>query len=540
MRSAPLALAAALLLAAPLTAQQSLIHALDGDSGGDRLGWTVGSAGDMDGDGVPDLAAGAPRDDDNGTSSGSARVWSGATGAVLGTWFGDNTSDQFGSALAGAGDVNGDGFDDIVVGAPYDDDNGASCGMARVISGNGGGVLWSVYGDAADDELGSSVASAGDVDGDGLPDVIVGAVQQSGNGYARIYKGNNGNLIRTLLGSEFQSQFGISVSALGDLDGDGRSEQAVGAWLDDTPGLSSGRAFVFDGASGSLLKTLSGPAAHDWFGYTVAGPGDLDGDGVPDLVVGAYGSDLASSDGGAVFAFTGSDWLLLWSVGADEPGVQLGFSLSAAGDTNGDGLPDVLAGAPFSSTGRAHVFSGPNGNLLHTLQGQGAGDVFARGVAGVGDVNGDGHSDLLVGAPLDDDNGTSAGRVTLWSGFQPWKLLGGGVAGTHGVPLLTPSGTLIGGSPAALDVSGALENSSAALVVGLSALNAPFKGGLLVPNPEIVIFGLPVNGAGALSVPTVWPLGLPSGISAWEQFWIADAGAAKGWAATIGVSSTTP
>ena len=540
MRSYVLILVSTLAFASNAATQQSLIQAFDGDDVGDRLGWTVSALGDMDGDGVPDLAAGAPRDDDNGISSGSARAWSGATGAVLGTWFGDGTSDQFGRAVGAAGDVDQDGHADLIVGAPYDDDNGDSCGMARVITGNGSGVLWTVYGDAADDELGSSVAGAGDVDGDGAPDVIVGAVQPGGNGYARIFSGSNGNVIRTLLGSEFQSQFGISVAGVGDIDGDGRSEVLVGAWVDDTPGIGAGRAFLYDGATGSLLHTFDGPADFDWFGYSVAGPGDLNADGFLDVVVGAYGSDLGSSDGGAVFAYTGSDWSLLWTAGAAEPGVQLGFSLAAAGDTNGDGMPDVVAGAPFSANGRAHVYSGPDGVLLHTYEGNAAGDVFGRGVAGVGDIDGDGLGDVLVGAPLDDDGGTSAGRVSAWSGFQPWAHLGGGIAGTHGVPVLTPAGTLIGGSPVSLSVGNALESSSAAYVLGLSFLGAPFKGGVLVPNPDVIVFGLPLDGAGALTIATTWPLAIPAGVTSWHQFWVADGAAVHGWSATEGVSGTTP
>ncbi len=136
-----------------------------------------------------------------------------------------------------------------------------------------------------------------------------------------------------------------------------------------------------------------------------------------------------------------------------------------------------------------------------------------------------------------DPNGNYALQVTV---VGCWTNLGHGLAGAGGTPLLTGTGTLIGGEPITLDLTGAKANSSAALIVGFGVANAPLKGGTLVPTPDLIITGLPTGPAGALSLPAAWPAGLPSGFSLYFQEWIADASGPAGFAATNGLQATTP
>src|SRR5690606_28077584 len=156
----------------------------------------VSGAGDVNNDGFGDLIAGAIGDDNNGSGSGSARVFSGADGSILYTFDGDSADDQFGESVSGAGDVNNDGFEDLIVGASFDDNNGSNSGSARVFSGADGSSLYTFDGDSAFDFLGVSVSGAGDVNGDGFDDLIIGASfddnSGSNSGSARVFSGADG------------------------------------------------------------------------------------------------------------------------------------------------------------------------------------------------------------------------------------------------------------------------------------------------------------------------------------------------------------
>ena len=158
------------------------LFTFSGDSAGDEFGLSVSGAGDVNGDGFADLIVGAPGDDNNGIASGSARVLSGIDGSTLFTFDGDSAFDLFGDSVSGAGDVNGDGFADLIVGAPFDDNGGIASGSAGVLSGFDGSTLFTFDGDSAGDFFGVSVNGLGDLNGDGLDDFVVGS-----NGFARVF-----------------------------------------------------------------------------------------------------------------------------------------------------------------------------------------------------------------------------------------------------------------------------------------------------------------------------------------------------------------
>ncbi|MGX2042098.1 VCBS repeat-containing protein [Methylocaldum sp. MU1018] len=258
--------------------------------------------GDVNGDGIPDLLKSAYLQDVGGSPhQGQAFVFSGADGSLLYTL--DDPVPQagagFGVTVAGPGDVDGDGRPDILVGAPNQDSNGNTLqGQVFVFSGADGNLLHILNAPTpqANALFGESVAGAGDVDGDGRPDILVGAPGQDVDhiyqGRAFVFSGADGSLLLTLDDPTPQrsADFGWAVAGAGDVDGDGRPDILVGA-ADQTVGGndSQGQAFVFSGADGSLLYTLDDPVpqAGAGFGVTVAGPGDVDGDGRPDTLVGA-------------------------------------------------------------------------------------------------------------------------------------------------------------------------------------------------------------------------------------------------------------
>jgi hypothetical protein len=404
----------------------SVLYNFDGDSAGDNFGQSVSGAGDVNGDGFDDLIVGAPFDDNNGTDSGRARVLSGVDGSVLFNFDGDSAGDGFGFSLSGAGDVNGDGFDDLIVGASGDDNNGDGSGSARVLSGANGSVLYNFDGDSAGDFFGRAVSDAGDVNGDGFDDLIVGA-PPNGSGIARVFSGANGSVLYNFEGDSAGDLFGRSVGGAGDVNGDGFDDLIVGAPRDDNNGALSGSIRVFSGSDGSVLYDFDGDSAGDGFGRSARGVGDVNGDGIIDLIVGAPGDDNLGIDNGSARVFSGADGSVLYNFYGDSAGDIFGRTESDAGDVNGDGTPDLIVGSPLddnngSDSGSVRVLSGVDRSVIYSFDGDSAGDKFGTSVSGAGDVNDDGFADLIVGAPLDDNNGAESGSVRVLSGVDGSEL----------------------------------------------------------------------------------------------------------------------
>jgi hypothetical protein len=382
---------------------------------GDAMGAALANIGDLEGDGVIDLAVGAPGDDANGNNRGAVWVmFMNGDGTVdVSTRIAQNlngftgnldNNDQFGSAVTGIGDLNGDGFRDIAVGAPLDDDGG-----------DDRGALWILFLNANGTVAASSKIS-----------------HQQG--------GFPGNL-------ENGEQFGGAVTSLGDLDNDGVVDLAVGAPLTIDNNVRKGAVWILfmnsNGTVKSARKIGDGDSdfkgdlfADDRFGSAVAGIGDLDGDGIPDLAVGAEEFDAGGSNRGAIWILfmnrngTVKDQRRIASndggfEGSLSDGDHFGSAIAPVGDQNGDGIADLAVGAELDDDGGSDrgaiwvLFMKTSGKVkdavkISNLDGRfkedlDDGDNFGAALAGLGNLNNDKNDDIAVGSPLDDDGEIDAG-----------------------------------------------------------------------------------------------------------------------------------
>ena len=449
-RRAALLVPFSFLLAAPGLCQK-VLYTHDGTDAGDLLGYAVAGAGDVNDDGYDDWIVGAIGDDDAGSSSGSAQVYSGHDGTLLHHWNGDDPDDQFGAVVAGAGDVNNDGYDDLIVGAPSDEEWGTQSGSARVFSGFDGSLLYLYVGYNAFDEVGHSVNGAGDVNGDGFDDFVIGApgdnVAFPAGGSVRVHSGQTGSLLYTFAGQVQMEWLGYSADGAGDVNGDGYDDIVAGGIGSDVNGTISGVVRVYSGADGTLLYTFPGAVAFEQFGHSVSGAGDVNGDGYGDVIAGSRMADIPFGSAGTVRVYSGQDGSVLHSINGTQLRDYFGSSVDSTGDMNGDGYDDFIVGAPTKSTpgsytgpGSARVYSGLTGALMFEVQGDDFGDYLGHSVGGAGDVDADGQPDVIVGALGDDNNGDESGSATLLALTPTWWVdasAPGGGDGSQGSPFQT-------------------------------------------------------------------------------------------------------
>ena len=357
----------------------------------------------------------------------------------------DQASAYFGFSVGTAGDVNGDGHSDVIIGAYGWDGGQTDEGKAYVYYGNDTGVdatpAWTVESNQTSAQYGFSVSTAGDVNGDGYHDIAVGARYydngQTDEGAVFVYHGFKTGLPlsanRLLDGDQASALFGNKVARAGDVNGDGYDDLLVASYYYDNGHSNEGRVWVFHGSSSGLPTTSAWTAEANQtdalMGISCDGAGDVNGDGYDDVIVGSHLYDGGSTNEGRVWVYHGSASGLSASSNAvrevNQAEARFGFSVSTAGDVNGDGYSDVIVGAYLydegqGNEGKVWVWHGsssgiPN-NSAWSAQGNQISGEFGRALGAAGDVDDDGYSDVIIGAAVYDNGQADEGRAWVYRG----------------------------------------------------------------------------------------------------------------------------
>jgi hypothetical protein len=327
-----------------------LIYQFDGAES-QMQGYAIADAGDVNGDGVSDILSGAP-DSAGHRGPGHLYVYSGKTGARLHTFVGESGFDLFGFDAAGVGDVNADGRPDILVSAELADGVGVNSGRAYVYSGRTFALLRTLEAEREGDFFGSAVGSTADVDRDGVPDLVVGARHAGTDrrGEAYVFSGRTGNRLLEITPPPTGVDFGyFFATGVGDVNGDATPDIYVADFRDTSLGPATGRAAVYSGVNGSELRVFVGSAHHEGLGPG-RGAEDVNGDGRSDLAVGSFMSSDGADEAGQVEIYSGADGSLLRRITSTTPDEQLGFDAIGFDDVNHDGIPELLASAANRDT----------------------------------------------------------------------------------------------------------------------------------------------------------------------------------------------
>lgn len=523
----PMGLALALLpLAAPpaQTPLHTQISLYPGETNyfGDKAAAGVG---DIDGDNVPDYAVGAQR---GGTDSGYAVVYSGATAEILATLTGNGTigaqgaRDSFGCSVAGLGDVNGDLVPDLLVGAATDSTYGEIRGVAQVISGSDWSVIREHTGVYVN--FGNYVSALGDATGDGVSEYLVCEAWVA----VSCYDGATGVRLWRYEGGFWDA---VRVgSTVGDANGDGVADALIGAPAVPSSTATYPYVLVLDGATGDVIHNVAGPT---WlpFGTSVTWLGDINGDGGSEFIV---GKPSAWGVVGSYEIYDGASGTMLYDI---EQTIRMGGVVCGVGDQNGDGVPDFAA-----DDNGPKLYSGVDGSLILSYDPTPMVEnpSVITWLAAAGDLDGDGvqeviHSTSSQGAA------TQGGHVVVYASSSDYlDDLGFALAGAFGDPLLTVEGTLDAGRTLRSSLSNCPAWTPAFLVAGLSEVHLPLVGGTLVPALDTVVGGLSTDLKGVHEWWSPVPPGMPSGTELIFQYWMLDASGPRGATASNAVKGVFP
>ena len=396
----------------PFVEPTTILREWDGEAANDQFGWIARNIGDVDGDGIRDFVTSAPTSKAGGEDAGRVYVYSTKSGKLL--WKADgNPHDQLGTGLEAAGDTNGDGIPDVIASAP-------GGGYVKIYSGRDGRVLRTLKAENVNDDFGRHVEGVGDVNHDGFADVIVGAPNNSAAGdkagRAYVYSGKDGSILLTLNGEKAGDNFGSAVA--------GSSDKKQTFLLVGAPAAGSkhtGRTYVYDGLSSVPKLTIEADDTGSALGYMFLSVlGDVDGDGVPDVYASDWSNSAKGPFTGRVYIHSGKDGHRLFTFTGDTAGEGFGTSPSVAGDVDGDGHADVIVGAwQYSGAavgaGRAYLYSGFDGHVIRTFTCRTPGDAFGFDAVTMGDVKRDGMSDFLITSGWSGVHGMHSGRVFLIS-----------------------------------------------------------------------------------------------------------------------------
>lgn len=397
----------------PFVEPVKIIREWRGEAPNDQFGWIARNIGDVDGDRVNDFVTSAPTHGAADSHAGRIYVYSTRSGQLL--WSADgHAKDELGTGTEAAGDANHDGIPDVIASGP------AGSGVAFIYSGRDGHVLRDFKSNNKDEAFGNHVSGAGDLDRDGYADVIIGAPGREGEfkvpGHAYVYSGKNGELLLTLSGERPGDAFGSTVG--------GQSRQTGQFLIVGAPGGGEqhhGRVYVYSGLSKQPKFTIESDATGNALGRMfVSAPGDMDGDAVTEIYASDWSNTALGPSTGRVYVHSGQTGRRLFSLTGQTAGEGFGTSPSAAGDVDGDGRADLIVGAwqyakAAVSGGRAYLYSGKGASLLKTYTSRIPGDTLGFDAVGMDDVDGDGTMDCLLTSAWSGVKGFHSGRVFVIS-----------------------------------------------------------------------------------------------------------------------------